>query len=183
MNNHQSPSFEQRIQQIESLVEQLEQSSDASTRNAARSIVQALLDLHAAGFGKLIRFCRENGAAGSALLDTWTSDELVASLLLLHGLHPDGIEARVGRALEQVRPYLQSHGGDVDLLEIRDGTVRLQLNGSCQGCPSSNATMTHMIERAIYESAPDVVAIEVEGAHENSAPARVVQLEVLKTGT
>ena len=70
------------------------------------------------------------------------------------------------QALEQVRPYLRSHGGNVELLEVRDGVVRLQLEGSCHGCPSSAVTMKQTIEEAILAKAPDMVAVEVEGASE-----------------
>ena len=67
-------------------------------------------------------------------------DPLIASLLVVHGLHPDGLATRVERALERVRPYLGSHGGDVDAARHRrsDGVVRLRMEGSCDGCPSSS---------------------------------------------
>ena len=69
------------------------------------------------------------------------SDELVAHLLLLHGLHPVPVEERVRDALDGVRPYLDSHGGGVELLGVEDGVVQLRLEGSCDGCPSSTATL------------------------------------------
>ena len=95
----------------------------------------------------------------------------MASLLLLHGLHPLDLEARVRQALEQVRPYLRTHGGDVELLGVDDGVVRLRMQGSCHGCPSSAVTLKHTIEEAIYDAAPDVAAIEVEGVVEPPAAA------------
>jgi Fe-S cluster biogenesis protein NfuA len=91
-------------------------------------------------------------------------DELVEHLLFLHGLHPVAIEERVAGALDEVRPYLDSHGGDVRLLGIQDGVVRLELQGSCSGCPSSAVTLRHGIEEAIYRAAPDVERIEAEDA-------------------
>jgi Fe-S cluster biogenesis protein NfuA/nitrite reductase/ring-hydroxylating ferredoxin subunit len=91
-------------------------------------------------------------------------DDLVASLLVLHGLHPLNVEMRIARALDRVRPYLGSHGGDVKLLGVNEGVVHLRLEGSCHGCPSSTVTMKLAIERAIEEAAPEVVRIEVEGA-------------------
>ncbi len=97
-------------------------------------------------------------------------DELVASLLLLHGLHPHDLMDRVQQALVDVRPYLGSHGGDVEILELDEvtGTLRLGLLGSCDGCPSSTATLKYSVERAIQEAAPEIVHIEVEGL---AAPA------------
>jgi Fe-S cluster biogenesis protein NfuA len=71
------------------------------------------------------------------------------------------------------------HGGDVELLGIAGGVVRLRMNGSCQGCPSSTATLAQTIEAAIYESAPDVEAIEVEGV---VAPSHDPLLPVVTLG-
>ena len=71
----------------------------------------------------------------------------MASLLLVHGLHPYDVETRVARALDGVRPYLGSHGGDVELLGVTDdGVVRLRLLGSCDGCPSSSVTLKLAVE-------------------------------------
>ena len=74
-------------------------------------------------------------------------DELVAHLLLLHGLHPVPVRERVRGALDEVRPYLVAHGGGVELLGVADGVVRLRLEGACNGCPSSALTLTHAPSR------------------------------------
>jgi Fe-S cluster biogenesis protein NfuA len=85
--------------------------------------------------------------------------------LVLHGLHPLDLETRVRRALESVKPRLGLHGGDVDLVDVTpDGVVKLRLEGNCHGCPSSQITLKSSIEEAIYGAAPDVSALEVEGA-------------------
>jgi len=76
------------------------------------------------------------------------------------------VETRVARALEEVRPYLQSHGGNVELLGIDGGVARLRLQGSCQGCPSSIMTLKLAIEEAIRKAAPDLEGIEAEGLAE-----------------
>ncbi len=100
----------------------------------------------------------------------FAADPLVGSLLLLYGLHPVDLETRVHQALEKVRPLLKSHGGNVDLLGIDDGVVRLKLQGSCHGCPSSAQTLHNAIEEAIYEFAPDVAELKVEGVAVPSTP-------------
>jgi Fe-S cluster biogenesis protein NfuA len=86
-----------------------------------------------------------------------------AEELIVHGLHPDGVDARVQRALADVRPFLAQHGGDVELLEIDAdaGAVLLRLLGSCDGCPSSAITLQHAVERAITEAAPEIMTIDV----------------------
>jgi len=96
------------------------------------------------------------------------ADEVVGSLLLLYGLHPLSLEVRVTQALDKVRPYLDSHGGNVELLNIADGVVQLRMQGSCKSCPSSSLTLKLAIEEAIYAAAPDVVSIEAEGVQEEA---------------
>jgi Fe-S cluster biogenesis protein NfuA/nitrite reductase/ring-hydroxylating ferredoxin subunit len=94
----------------------------------------------------------------------------VSSLLLLHGLHPLDLETRVAQALEQVRPYMRSHGGGVDLLEITgEGVIRLRLEGTCHGCPSSRVTLKFAVEKAIYAAAPDAAGLEVEGSADGAS--------------
>ena len=92
----------------------------------------------------------------------------MASLLLIHDLYPIDLETRVREALATVRPYMESHGGDVELLGIDDGVARLRLDGHCKGCPASAATLELAIKEAIEEAAPDLAGLEVEGV----VPAR-----------
>ena len=125
--------------------------------------MQAVLDLHGTGLERILGHLEEAGEAGATILDACAGDDVVGGLLLLHGLHPLDLETRVLRALEQVRPALRSHGGNVELLGVRDGVVQLRLEGNCHGCPSSAATMKMTIEEAIYANAPEVTSIEVQG--------------------
>jgi Fe-S cluster biogenesis protein NfuA/nitrite reductase/ring-hydroxylating ferredoxin subunit len=85
--------------------------------------------------------------------------------MLVHGLHPHGVERRIEDALDSVRPYLGSHGGDVTLLEVvegRDGpVVRLAFAGSCKSCPSSAVTLEFAVEDAVRAAAPEITTIEV----------------------
>jgi Fe-S cluster biogenesis protein NfuA len=165
------------LQRIDPLVQQIEQSSDPAAQSAAREMIRLVLDLHAAGLARMLELLSTTGKGSRALLDAWAGDELVRSLLLLHDLHPEGLDARVEQALEKVRPLLHSHGGDVELLSLSDGVVRLRMRGSCHGCPSSAATLKHTIEQAIYEAAPDVAGIELdEAADPVGGPAALVQL-------
>jgi Fe-S cluster biogenesis protein NfuA len=93
-------------------------------------------------------------------------DELLSHLLLVHDLHPVDAETRVRRALDDVRPYLGSHGGDVELLGVEDGVARLRLGGTCNGCPSSAVTLRNAIEEAILRAAPELERIDAEGVAE-----------------
>jgi Fe-S cluster biogenesis protein NfuA/nitrite reductase/ring-hydroxylating ferredoxin subunit len=122
----------------------------------------------------------DNGALSDELLDAMAGDQLVSSLLLVHGLHPYDVEERVGRALDDVRPYLGSHGGDVRLLEVtEDGVVRLDMLGSCDGCASSSVTLELAVDGAIRAAAPEIVAIEVESGEAAKAGGTVIAIDQL----
>lgn len=149
-----------RIQQIEPLIGQIRKATDAATRDAALELVRTLMEFHGAGIDRMMEIASEQGDAGWQIIENFSRDETVANLLLLHGLHPLDLETRVRDALQKVRPYLNSHGGNVELIEIAGGVVRLQMIGSCNGCPSSSITLKNAIEKAVRETAPDVVAIE-----------------------
>jgi Fe-S cluster biogenesis protein NfuA/nitrite reductase/ring-hydroxylating ferredoxin subunit len=75
----------------------------------------------------------------------------------------------VQAALDSVRPYLGSHGGDVELLGVADGVVRLQLEGSCKTCPSSSVTLEFAVEDAVRAAAPEIESIEVVAAEQKSS--------------
>jgi Fe-S cluster biogenesis protein NfuA/nitrite reductase/ring-hydroxylating ferredoxin subunit len=79
-------------------------------------------------------------------------------------------------ALDQVRPYLQSHGGNVELISLTDQTARLRFQGTCKSCASSAVTLELAIRHAIEEACPDLASFEVEGAaREDAASAPVAE--------
>jgi len=149
-----------RIVRIESLIEQMKTAADLETRAASLELVQTMMEFHNAGMDRMMDIIADNGAAGETILDNFAQDPLISSMLLLHDLHPVDLETRVASALETVRPYLHSHGGNVELVEVDDRVVRVRLVGSCCSRPSSEITMKSAIERAIHDAAPDVIAIE-----------------------
>jgi Fe-S cluster biogenesis protein NfuA len=126
--------------------------------------------LYGAGLERILTVVDDAGAAATPIFARLAADDLVASLLVLHDLHPLDLATRIGRALDHVRPYLASHGGDVTLLSLEDGVARLRLEGSCHGCPSSTVTMKLAIEKAIEEAAPEILRLEVEGVAEPMDP-------------
>jgi Fe-S cluster biogenesis protein NfuA len=170
--------FRSRMERVETLVRELERSADAAARESAQEIIQTVVELHGAALERMLARIAREGAAGQALIDSLAEDELVSSVLLLHGIHPLDLEARVRAALESVRPLLRSHGGNVELLGLSGGVVRLRMLGSCDGCPSSALTIKSAIEEAIIARAPDATGIEVDGAARNghAAPGGLVQI-------
>jgi Fe-S cluster biogenesis protein NfuA len=146
-------------------------SSGPVARERAEELVRLVVDLYGAGLERLLEIVHEQGGLDDATLDALAGDDLVASLLLVHGLHPYDVTTRVEQALDGVRPYLGSHGGDVELLEVADGVVRLRMLGSCDGCPSSSITLKLAVEGAIEAAAPEIRAIEVETPAADGKPS------------
>lgn len=170
---YEEQEFQQLSQRVETLLGEIEHVADPKVRAEVFELVQGLMELHGAGLEQLMELVAQSGAS---LTDQIARAPMVASLLLLHGLHPLDLETRVRRALDQVQPYLQSHGGSVELLNASDGTVTLRLAGSCRSCPSSTATLKQTIEQAIYDAAPDVTEILSESMVESVPANSLVQL-------
>jgi len=151
-------SLRQRMGRVEGLVNQMKASTDRETGSAAIELVRTLLEVHYDGIDRMMEIVAAR--TGDELIDAFANDEIVGQMLLLHDLHPIDIETRVVAALDSVRPYLHSHGGNVELLGIANGIVRIRLAGTCDSCPSSAMTLKTTIEAAIQKAAPDVVSIE-----------------------
>ena len=149
--------------QIDSLLTAVEESAPPAVTERVEDLVRAILGLYGAGIERTLEVLAD-GPDGPELVRRLADDELVGSLLVLHDLHPDDVTVRVQAALDKVRPYLGSHAGGVTFTGVDEaGVVHLQLEGSCDGCPSSAMTVQNAIEDAILAAAPDVRAVEVEG--------------------
>ena len=165
--------LQERVARMETLLGEIETLPDRNARSKAAEVVGVLLDLYGEGLARIMEVVAE-GEEREKTFDAFAGDELVSHLLLLHGLHPLDLETRVVRALEEVRPYLQSHGGNVELLGVEEGVARLRMQGSCSGCPSSTVTLKLAIEEAIEKAAPDLEGIEAEGVAEEPRPAPTI---------
>ena len=163
----------ERVARMETLLGEIEALKDPNARSKAAEIVQLLLELYGEGLARVMETVAR-GEEGERTFGIFAEDELVSHLLLLHGLHPLDVETRVLRALEEVRPYLQSHGGNVELLGVEGGVARLRMQGSCDGCPSSAMTLKLAIEEAVQKAAPDLEGIEAEGVAESQQAPNIV---------
>jgi Fe-S cluster biogenesis protein NfuA/nitrite reductase/ring-hydroxylating ferredoxin subunit len=145
-------------ERVEAMLAEFASTSDPTIAGRAEELVSLLVEFYGAGLARIMELL--DGQALAPLL----ADKAVAGLLVLHDLHPQSTEERVLAALDRVRPYLGSHAGDVEYLGLDpDGTVRLRLAGSCDGCPSSALTVKMAIEKGIEDVAPEVTKVEVEG--------------------
>ncbi|WP_104174019.1 NifU family protein [Arthrobacter sp. Y81] len=164
---------------IESLLDALG-AGGAVARGRAEELVRQVTDLYGSGLARILEILDDRGRLDDATLDALTADQLVSSLLVIHGLHPQDLETRVTAALDSVRPYLGSHGGNVELLDVSpEGVVRLRLLGTCQGCPSSSVTLKFAVEEAIQSAAPEVTDIQVVEQEARAATPAVIPVDAL----
>jgi Fe-S cluster biogenesis protein NfuA/nitrite reductase/ring-hydroxylating ferredoxin subunit len=181
-----------RVQELQA---QLDSSEDVATRELAEELVSAVVQMYGAGLERIVGALLAAGAEGERLATALAEDELVAALLLIHDLHPVPLRERVQGALEHVRPYMESHGGDVELLSLDGGVARISLVGSCSDCSASAVTLELAIKQALEEAAPDLERLEVEGvaptptgpslplADSGSPPDGAVELPMVMSGS
>src|ERR1700761_2233362 len=168
-----SPGPEQLIGRVQDLQERLDTTGDAATREVADQLVSAVVQMYGAGLARIVELLGGLGpghAGGRAIADAMSEDELVSTLLLIHDLHPVPLEDRVRAALDSVRPYMESHGGNVELLSLQDGIATIHLRGSCSDCSASAVTLELAIKQALEEAAPDLEALEVLGVAAQTGP-------------
>jgi Fe-S cluster biogenesis protein NfuA/nitrite reductase/ring-hydroxylating ferredoxin subunit len=162
---------EEFVGTVHELQERLDGLDDSETKQVAESLVAALVQMYGAGLEHLVSTLALTGEGGAAALAQIAEDPLLATLLLIHDLHPVPLSERVQGALEQVRPYMESHGGDVELLSLHGGVARISLRGSCSDCAASTVTLELAIKQALEDAAPDLEGLEVEGVAAQSVPA------------
>ena len=153
---HQAP--EELVERVQDLLGSLDEIADPVAQARVQELVGAVLELYGAGLERILGVIADAGEGALHIRNALLDDGIVASLLLIHGLYPVPLEERIAEALDSVRPFLASHGGNVELLSVEDGVARLQLQGSCNGCPSSASTLEHALKEAIDEAAPDLLA-------------------------
>jgi Fe-S cluster biogenesis protein NfuA len=173
--------LQKRIQRIGQIVEQLEASADPNARAMAKELLESLMALHGAALERILELASEAGEAGGAIIRKCGRDELVSSVLLLYGLHPEDLRTRVTRALEKSRSNFEAHGASAELVSINeDGAVRLRLQ--VHGCGSSASSVKSTLEAVIQDAAPDATSIVVEEADAVLTRSGFVSLAQLQSG-
>jgi Fe-S cluster biogenesis protein NfuA len=161
---------QQRAARIEALIQEIAEFPDPRARATTEELVQALVDMYGEGLARMLEMIAQSEAPGSALIAEFAHDDLVGSLLLLHGLHPVAIETRIAQALDGVRPYLKAHGCSVEFVTIANGVAHLRLvGGACSGCSSSISALRQAVEEAIYNAAPDLDGLQIEEVSDQPA--------------
>jgi Fe-S cluster biogenesis protein NfuA len=131
-------------------------------RSLFQDTLQSLLSFYGDGLARVLQLVAEGQAQGKNVFESLIHDPGVSGLLLIHGLHPLDLAARASEALDKVRPYMESHGGSVELLSLEGGVAHLRLRGTCKSCPSSSVTLELAVRRALEEACPDLAGFQVE---------------------
>ena len=141
---------------VEELLAEI-RAADPAVAGRAEEVVGLLVDLYGEALTRVVDLVDETG-----LMERIIDDPLLASLLLLHGLHPEPVEPRIERALDRIRPGLG--GKKLDVVRLEDsGKLTLRLSSPLDGCPSTIGTVQQTIEDAVAEWAPEVTAVAIEG--------------------
>jgi Fe-S cluster biogenesis protein NfuA len=170
--------FQEKVQQLGKLVAQFDQLPDSAAKVAGRELVQLLMDVHGRGLERVMEIIFTSGDhLAPGIIDRLGRDPIVGNLLLLYSLHPDGLEARVRTAVERLRPRLRKLACSIELESISEGSVQVRLT-SGHSCGSSTRDLQSIVEEAIYEAAPDLASLKIQGLEEQT-PAGFVALESL----
>lgn len=157
-------SYQEILDHVGSVAERLLEHPDATVRGDTEEVLDWLDAYHREGLGRLVEMVRQ--WRGELFLEQAALDPVVGELLATYGLGVDVDAAAIDRvvqlALDEVRPYVHSHGGDLEVVEVNDGVVRLRMHGSCDGCTASGDTIAGRIEVALREHWIDFRRVEVE---------------------
>lgn len=129
-------------------------------RQRALALKEAVEAFHKAGLVQIVRAMKAHPAARDVLM-ALVDDSAVYALLSLHGIIKADVRTRVAQVIERLRAYTQSHGGDVELVDLRDDTVLVRLSGACNGCSMSAVTLRNGVEDALREHVPEITKVEV----------------------
>lgn len=172
-----APRLEELAQRVDDAVAALAD-LDPKARAVAEELKSALEAVHRAGLVTMVRRMREDDAARAILFEL-VDDPVVHLLLSLHEIiRPDPL-THANRVLESVRPQLQSHGGDVVLVRVDDGTAYVRLEGACNGCSMSSVTLRNLVEQALVEGVPAISAVEVLP---NEPSLTLIPIDALRLG-
>jgi Fe-S cluster biogenesis protein NfuA/nitrite reductase/ring-hydroxylating ferredoxin subunit len=151
--------FEELALAVDRAVEQVA-ALEGEARERALELQRAIEAFHKPALVHIVRTLRDD-PRGKELLFELVDDPNVHAVLALHGIVRADPMTRGERALATVRPYLQSHGGDVELVRIEGDTAFVRLHGSCSGCSMSAVTLREGVEEALVRMVDEVERIEV----------------------
>ena len=172
--------FQQKIRHLGALVGELDQMPDGGAKIAARELVQLLMEVHGTALERIMEVVFEAGSSGEAIIAKFGQDPITRNLLLLYSLHPDDLETRVLKALENVTLRLRKLDCEAELVSIQDGAIQLRLHTSGHACGSTTSNLKSMVEESIYDLAPDLTSLAILSVEDGSASGFVPLENLLK---
>jgi len=170
-NDESRPSESGKMaKRLQELLEQIQSQPNPAARVLLRECLQSLLAFYGDALSRIVAHVQNSGVNGKEILERLLRDQTVSGILLIHGLHPVALETRLRGALEKVRPYMQSHGGNIELLGLENDVARVKLDGTCKTCPSSTVTLELAVRRAVEEACPDLLGFEVVSTNAENPP-------------
>ena len=149
-------SIAQRVDQAIADAQKLE----GEARAKAMALKSAIEAFHKVGLTEIVKKLKAD-PRGKELLLELAQVPAVYALFSMHGLIRADLKTRVIRVIEMVRPYMQSHGGDVSFVDVRGKTVLVRLSGNCNGCSMSSVTLRNTVEESLREHVPEIEGVEV----------------------
>ncbi len=150
--------LERRVRAITSL-EAIVAGWDETHMLTVQVLKSAIEELNKEALKRLIRVLKDDPASYARMREA-LNDPLIYGVLRFHGLVKESLQTRIEKALDEVRPYMATHGGNVELVAVKPpDTVEIRLIGSCHGCPASSQTLTEGVEKAIRAHCPEIVHI------------------------
>ncbi len=162
------------ISQIDELILKVNALPDPAARAVAVELVQAVMRLHATALQQVLDLV---SVSAPEVVGRLAADETVSRVLVLHGIHPDNFDQRFARALDRLQHYFDSRGAHIEVLDASAELVRVRF----QGRPGSGAAARKVIEDAVYEAAPEVGELIVEGTEVEHEPGFVPLESLLAT--
>ncbi len=151
--------FETLAERVDESVKEVHK-LDAEGQSKALKLKSAVEDFHKFGLTKIVQRLKGD-PRGKELLFELVDEPSVYALFAMHGIIRADLSTRVSRVIDMVRPYMQSHGGDVELVEVNGDTAFVKLHGACNGCSMSAVTLRNGVEEALKENVPEITNVEV----------------------
>jgi hypothetical protein len=161
--------FRNRVEEIGKLISDLDEIADPKARTSARVLVQLVMELHGTALERMMEVIYSKGEVGVDIIDSLGRDRVASGMLVLHNLHPDDTETRVARAIDDVGRQLQKQEVEVRLVSFESGAVTVFAKTSAHACGSTAATVRSSIEEAVYEAAPEITSLSIEGLEAKSS--------------
>jgi nitrite reductase/ring-hydroxylating ferredoxin subunit/Fe-S cluster biogenesis protein NfuA len=163
----------ERVDKAIAAIETLGPEAQAKTK----ALKAAIEEFHKAGLIKIVQGLKADERGHELLLELM-AEPAVYALFAMHGLIRSraDLETRVSRVIDMAKPYIESHGGQVELAYIEDNVVYVRMEGACNGCSQTAVTLRNSVEEALRENVPEILKVEVVPNDPSPEPVQLVQI-------